>query len=156
MWRTFYGLPVEDPLRDAVEKQLNYYQSIGKRLRLCIGTDSMVRGNRVNFATALVFLVVGNGGFMYVHKRREFRKMPIRERMMAEISYSIQTAYELDPIVKKYNIDLEIHADINQDPKFPSHASYHDAMGYIRSMGYQFVSKPDAFASSVCADRFTD
>jgi predicted RNase H-related nuclease YkuK (DUF458 family) len=156
MWRTFYGLPVEKPFSEAVDQQINYCHSLGKRLRLCIGTDSMVRGNRVNFATALVFIIVGDGGFMYVNKRREFRKMPLRERMMTEIGYSIETAYELEPVVKKHNIHLEIHADINQDPRFPSHASYHDAMGYIKSMGYLFVSKPDAFASSVCADRFTD
>lgn len=156
MWRTFYGLPVEEPIQEAVEKQIRYYQAAGKRIKICIGTDSMVRGGQVNFATALVFLVVGNGGFMYVNKRREHRKMPLKERMMTEIGYSIETAYMLDAVLKKYNVELEIHADINKDPRFPSHSSYHDAMGYIRSMGYHFVSKPDAFASSVCADRFTD
>lgn len=156
MWRTFYGLPVDDPIQEAVEKQIRHYQAQGQKLRICIGTDSMVRGNKINFATAIVFIVVGNGGFMYIHKRREFRKMPLKERMMTEISYSIETAYMIDPVLKKYGIQVEVHADINQDPQYPSHHSYNEAMGYIRSMGYHFVSKPDAFASSVCADRFTD
>jgi predicted RNase H-related nuclease YkuK (DUF458 family) len=48
---------------------------------------------------------------------------------------------------------MEIHADINQDPMHQSYAAYHDAMGYTKGMGFTFKSKPDAFASSVCADR---
>lgn len=156
MWRTFYGLPIEEPIHEAVEKQILNFQAQGKKLRICIGTDSMMRGQKINFATAIVFIVVGNGGFMYIQKRKEHRKMTLRERMMIEIGYSLEIAYSLDTVLKKYNIPLEVHADINQDPKYPSNQSFQEAMGYIKSMGYQFVSKPDAFASSVCADRFTD
>ena len=89
-------------------------------------------------------------------KQKEHRKIPLKERMLMEIGYSVEIAYALDPILKKMNIPLEIHADINQDPRFPSNASLKEAMGYIQSMGYSFVAKPNAFASSVCADRFTN
>lgn len=126
----------------------------GREIKICIGTDSQKNGSGIKFATALVFVVKGNGGFMYVRKRRDFTPYALRERMMMEIAYSIETAYEIEPVIRRLGLEMEIHADINKNPKFPSHASYHEAMGYIKSMGYTFVSKPDAFAASGCADIF--
>ncbi len=156
MWKTFYGSTILEPITDAVEKKLLELLTTGYRIKVCIGSDSMVYGNEVQFATAIVFVIVGNGGCMYIKKQKEYRKIPLKERMLMEIGQSVEIAYVLDPILKKMNIPMEIHADINQDPKFPSNASLKEAMGYIQSMGYAFVAKPNAFASSVCADRFTN
>jgi len=156
MWKTFYGSYIEEPIKDAVEKKLLELRNTGYHLKVCIGSDSMVYGNEVQFATAIVFVIIGNGGCMYVKKQKELRKIPLKERMLLEIGHSVEIAYELDPILKRLQVPMEIHADINKDPKFPSNSSLKDAMGYIQSMGYVFVAKPDAFASSVCADRFTN
>lgn len=155
MWKTFHGKPVPGSLSDAVALQIRDIRAAGREVKVCIGTDSLVRGEKVNFATALVFIVVGNGGYMFIHKRSGRNHMSLRERMMTEIGYSVETAYEISELLRDMDVPLEIHADINRDPKFPSHVSYQEAMGYIKAMGYIFVSKPDAFASSVCADRFT-
>lgn len=156
MWKTFYGSTIKEPISEAVEKKLLELLTTGYRLKVCIGSDSMVYGKEVQFATAIVFVIVGNGGCMYIKKKKETRNMYIKERMLAEIAHSIDIAYEIDPILKKLDIPLEIHADINQDPRYPSYSSLKEAMGYIQSMGYEFVAKPDAFASSVCADKFTN
>jgi uncharacterized protein len=48
---------------------------------------------------------------------------------------------------------LEVHADINTDPYFQSNIALREAMGYIMGMGFVFKGKPDAFASSNCADK---
>jgi len=48
---------------------------------------------------------------------------------------------------------LEVHADINTDPHFQSNLALREAMGYILGMGFVFKAKPDAFASSSCADK---
>lgn len=154
MWLTFQGQPVEKDIRDIVEDRTLLLRGEGRDLKICIGTDSQKTTSGTKFATALVFVVKGNGGFMYVRKRRDFTPYALRERMMLEIAYSIETAYEIEPIIRKLGLEMEIHADINQNPRFPSHASYNEAMGYIKSMGYTFVAKPDAFAASGCADIF--
>lgn len=154
MWKNYYGAPLNNTLESSVEEKILELQQSGYPLKVCIGTDSMVYGKEIHFATALVFVIIGNGGCMFVNKKIEKRLMPLKERMLTEIGYSIETAYTIDPILKKYNVPLELHADINRDPKFASNASLKDAMGYIQGMGYHFVSKPDAYASSVCADRF--
>lgn len=156
MWKTFYGSTIQEPITDAVEKKLLELLTTGYPLKVCIGSDSMVYGKDVQFATAIVFVVIGNGGCMYIRKQKEHRLIPLKERMLMEIGQSIEIAYTIDPILKKLDIPMEIHADINRDPRFPSNASLKEAMGYIQSMGYAFVAKPDAFASSVCADRFTN
>ena len=56
-------------------------------------------------------------------------------------------------LARKYNIELEVHADINTDPSFQSNTALREAMGYILSMGFVFKAKPDAFASTSCADK---
>ena len=65
----------------------------------------------------------------------------------------MQLAYSLCSVLDKYNVDLEVHADINTDPAFKSNIALKDAMGYILGMGFVFKAKPEAFASSYCADR---
>jgi predicted RNase H-related nuclease YkuK (DUF458 family) len=52
-----------------------------------------------------------------------------------------------------YDVDLEVHADINTNPMFKSNQALHEAMGYILSMGFVFKAKPEAFASSYCANK---
>jgi hypothetical protein len=74
--------------------------------------------------------------------------------MLQEVSASIEVGYTLSPILKKYAVPIEIHADINPDPRYLSSLAFKEAMGYIKGMGFIFKAKPNAFASSCCADRF--
>ena len=79
--------------------------------------------------------------------------MSLKERLLAEVARSIQVAYEICDLLDKFDVDLEVHADINTNPKFKSNPALAEAMGYILSMGFQFKAKPDAFASSHVADK---
>jgi len=114
-WRkpdgTLIRVPIEDEIRSVLIKEK--YQ--GNHLKVCIGTDSQVKARVTEFATVIVFLRKGKGGFMYV--------------------------------------DLEVHADINTNPNFKSNDALKEAMGYIVGMGFAFKAKPDAFASSACANK---
>jgi len=122
-------------------------------LKVCIGTDSLVKGATTHFATVIVILREHRGGFMYIHRARSKNKMTIKERMLMEVSKSIEIAYALCDLLDSYNIDLEVHADINTNPQFKSNKALNDAMGYILSMGFIFKAKPEAFASTSCANR---
>lgn len=152
-WKTYSGIPVEEPLPSAVERIITDFSKKGQAIRICIGTDSQVKGPAIDMVTVIVFLVVGNGGFMYVKKQRLKQRMSLRERMLSEVGASIETAWQIYPIAEKYGTALEVHADINKDPRHPSYQALHDASGYVKGMGLTFIAKPDAFASSVCADR---
>ncbi|MBX2845782.1 MAG: ribonuclease H-like YkuK family protein [Saprospiraceae bacterium] len=152
-WRTFSGERIELPIEKAVDAAIRREQAAGHKLKVCIGSDSEVRGSRVEFATVIVFLREGKGGFMFVNNSSERNRMSIKERMLLEVAKSIEVAYNLCPLFDLYDVDLEVHADINTNPQFKSNPALSEAMGYILSMGYQFKAKPDAVAATSCADK---
>ena len=128
-------------------------QGRGHQLKVCVGTDSQVKARVTEFATVIVCLRKGKGGFMYVCGETTIRKMSIRERMLREVAKSIDVAYSLSRLFTLYDVDLEVHADINTNPNFKSNDALKEAMGYILGMGFTFKAKPDAFASSACANK---
>jgi predicted RNase H-related nuclease YkuK (DUF458 family) len=152
-WRRLNGAPVKMPIEDEVRSMLVKEKEMGHQLKVCIGTDSQVKGKETEFATVIVFIRKGKGGFMYIHNETTRRKMSIKERMLVEVSKSIEVAYDLSRLFTIYNVDMEVHADINTSPNFKSHDALKEAMGYILGMGFAFKAKPYAFASSSCANK---
>ena len=152
-WRKFNGEALNLPIKDAVAETIIRETSKGIRLKVCIGTDSQVKGADTEFATVIVFLREHNGGFMFIHNEKTKQKYHIKERMLVEVSRSIEIAYELCNLFIEHHIEMEVHADINTDPHFKSNDALKDAMGYILGMGFAFKAKPEAFASSCCADK---
>lgn len=152
-WRRLNGQRIEPPLLTAVEETIEREVAEGYKLKVCIGTDSQVIGEEVHFATVIVFLREKRGGFMFISNEKSSRKMTLRERMILEVGRSVEVAYELCHLLDLYDVALEVHADINTDPAFESNTALKEAMGYILSMGFVFKAKPDAFASSSCADK---
>lgn len=151
-WRRFNGKPIV-AIKQTVEDTIIRETKAGYKLKVCIGTDSQVRGQLVEFATVIVFLREKKGGFMFICSDKMTQKMSIKERMLIEVAKSIETAYDLCNLLDQYNVDLEVHADINTNPQFESNLALKEAMGYILGMGFAFKAKPDAFASSSCADK---
>ena len=152
-WRRFDGRRIELPIAEAVRQTLIKEKAAGHRLKVCIGTDSQVRGKTIEFATVIVFLREGRGGFMFIANYKTQHKMSLRERMISEVGRSVEIAYALCNLLDEYGVELEVHADINTDPAFASNTALKEAMGYILGMGFVFKAKPDAFASSACADK---
>lgn len=152
-WKKFSGEPIKTSILQAVEQTIEREYHAGNKLKVCIGTDSQVKGSVTDFATVIVFLREQKGGFMFINQERTSKTMSIKERMLAEVQKSIETAYALCDLLDFYDVELEVHADINTNPQFKSNAALHDAMGYILSMGFVFKAKPEAFASSACANK---
>lgn len=152
-WRRLNGDKITLPIKDAVEQAIVRESEQGHQLKVCIGTDSQVRGSVVEFATVIVFLREKKGGFMFISNYKKENKMSLRERMITEVAKSVEIAYALCDLLDLYDVALEVHADINTDPHFQSNTALKEAMGYILGMGFVFKAKPDAFASSSCADK---
>jgi predicted RNase H-related nuclease YkuK (DUF458 family) len=152
-WRKFNGDPIELPIYEAVETAIKRETANGYHLKVCIGTDSQVKGAETEFATVIVFLREGHGGFMFIHNEKTRQVYSIKERMLVEVAKSIEIAYELCNLFTLYDVDMEVHADINTNPHFKSNDALKEAMGYILGMGFAFKAKPEAFASSSCANK---
>jgi len=152
-WRRFNGERIEVPIKEAVRNAIVRERENGYNLKVYIGTDSQVRGKIVEFATVIVFLREGKGGFMFIQNDKQPQRFSIKERMLLEVGKSIEIAYGLCELFDAYNVDMEIHADINTNPQFKSNVALNEAVGYILGMGFAFKAKPDAFASSSCANK---
>ncbi|MEM7575202.1 MAG: ribonuclease H-like YkuK family protein [Bacteroidota bacterium] len=152
-WRRFDGRRIEQPIKEAVRAAIQREHDLGHRLKVCIGTDSQVHGKTVEFATVIVFLREKKGGFMFIANYSEKKQLSLRERMIMEVARSVDIAYNLCDLLDEHEVALEVHADINTDPHFESNVALKEAMGYILGMGFVFKAKPEAFASSSCADK---
>ena len=152
-WRKLSGERIKGSLEDEVRKVLVHEKEQGHQMKVCIGTDSQVKGAATEFATVIVFIRKCKGGFMYIHNEVSKQKLGIKERMLLEVAKSVEVAYSLCRLFTIYDVDMEVHADINTNPQFKSNDALKEAMGYIMGMGFAFKAKPHAFASSNCANK---
>ena len=152
-WRKFNGVTIDRPIVEEVRETIVRETNAGFKLKVCIGSDSQVYGNVIEFGTVIVFLREGRGGFMFIANERSTRRMSLKERLLYEVARSIEIAYDLCQLLDEYQVDLEVHADINTNPHFQSNTALSEAMGYILSMGFVFKAKPESFASSSCANK---
>src|ERR1043165_1707471 len=152
-WRKLDGTRIKRPIEDEIRSVIVREKEAGHQLKVCIGTDSQVKSQETEFATVIVFIRKGKGGFMYIHNETTTQKMSITQRMLVEVAKSIEVAYALCNLFTLYGVDMEVHADINTNPSFKSNDALKEAMGYILGMGFAFKAKPEAFASSSCANK---
>jgi predicted RNase H-related nuclease YkuK (DUF458 family) len=152
-WRKLSGERISIPIADEVSNVLMREKELGHEMKVCIGTDSQVKSKITEFATVIVFIRKGKGGFMYIHNEITKQRMSIKQRMLMEVNKSIEVAYALCNVFSRYSVDMEVHADINTNPNFKSNDALKEAMGYIVGMGFAFKAKPEAFASSNCANK---
>ncbi len=152
-WTKLSGEKIETSIIDEVEQAIIRETEAGNSLKVCIGTDSQVYNNITQYATVIVFVRKKRGGFMYINQDKTNKTISIKERMLTEVAKSIAIAYEICALLDLYQVEMEVHADINTNPQFKSNLALSEAMGYIKGMGFKFKAKPDAFASSYCANK---
>jgi predicted RNase H-related nuclease YkuK (DUF458 family) len=71
--------------------------------------------------------------------------------MMNEVSKVCQLYTQLAPFIDEY--DIEIHLDINTDPKHGSNCAANEAAGFVLGMtGIEPKLKPESWAASFGAD----
>ena len=165
---------IEEPIVDYLEKLFDEQLAMNRTLKVSIGTDSQkISKTLYKFATVIVItatedlgggVIWGRGGMIisatynhdFMKKDADGRKRDkelVNERMVFEVGKSIEIATQIAELLDVYEIPLEIHADINPDPRHDSNKALQSAVGYILGMGYDFKIKPDSYASSNCADK---
>lgn len=152
IWKNLNGDVFNKPLQELLKDAIVREQENGHTLRVCVGTDSQVYGDETEYATAVVVVREKKGAFMFIKKHKEFYPLSIKERMLYEVTQSVEVAYDICDLLDAFDVPMEVHVDINTDPEKGSNVALKDAMGYIMGMGFEFKAKPNAFASSSCAD----
>jgi len=161
------GKKIDVPLNEYLDKLITETKAKGFQMQVSVGTDSQRDGRVYKFATVILItlkrdlgggVIVGEGGMMItsVYKLPTYsrNKEGVNERMLIEVGKSIEIAYEIAPLLDSHNLKLEIHADINPNPKWESNKALSQAIGYILGMGYNFKIKPDAWAASFGGNKF--
>lgn len=165
-WHRVGGKKINIPLIDYIENLFEKEFELGRTVKVAVGTDSQRKTNGYKFATVIVITtyedlgagtVVGRGamviGANYFSDKYKKGKKGVKERMLFEVSKSIEVAYKISPLLDLYDIPLEVHADINPDVKWESNKALSEAIGYILGMGYDFKVKPNAWAATKSADK---
>jgi hypothetical protein len=173
-----YAGPINEPIVEYLEKLFDEELERGFKLKVAVGTDSQKKGGGYKFATVILIMtekslgfekngteIMKGGGAMIIGatfweemkantRAKKHRELEVlNQRMVLEVSKSIEVAYEIAPLLDLYGVKLEIHADINPDPeRGASNSALNEAVGYILGMGYDYKVKPEAWAASKAAD----
>ncbi len=125
--------------------------------QIVVGTDSQPHnGSGVDFVTAIVVHRIGHGGIYFWKRVVNKKTYALRQRMYEEATMSLMMAEEVVALLHKDGItkyDVEIHVDIG---KFgPTREMISEIIGMIRGNGFSVKMKPESYAASKVADRYT-
>jgi len=126
------------------------------RYELLVGTDSSVSGTHVDYVSAIVVHKVGKGGRYYWTRVREKKTFSLRQRIWREAWLSFELAQRLLKGLSSFAplaFNLEIHVDIGENG--PTKELIDEVVGMIIGSGFAVRIKPQAYAASSVADKYT-
>jgi len=75
----------------------------------------------------------------------------LKQRLLTEVQFAVQAASEVIEVLG--NRHMEVHLDINPDPKHKSNVAVKEALGWVKgSLGMDAKIKPASFAATHAAD----
>jgi len=153
-------------IEEVIKEIFNYIsEKPDKFYDIVVGCDSS-SGENPHFPIALVVLRTGEGGRFFLkkvaYKGREFYSW--KERILEEVLLSCQLALYLKEKLgkgekscffnQKFLYQLRyIHADIGEGGKTKD--MVREVMGLIKGNGFEPRIKPESFAASTVADRYS-
>lgn len=145
------GYVIEDLfnyVKDWVEKNPNS--------EIFVGCDSHEVGEKINYATTICLYKVGYGVHVIVNKESIPKPKTLNPlanmhpKLWSEVVRSVEVADYLKGINKK----ITVHVDYNSKDGEKSNQLYEAGIGYAKSMGFNAVGKPHAWAASCAADNY--
>lgn len=114
-----------------------------------IGTDSQNYKRKTIYTTVIAFRYP-NRGVHYIYNKVKFPRIRnLFQRLFKETEMSIEVA---DWFTSQININVVIDLDYNGDGKYKSNQVYNASKGWIKSLGYEYVTKQDISIASNAAD----
>jgi predicted RNase H-related nuclease YkuK (DUF458 family) len=144
-----------------VQEIKEYLASVSMESKVYIGCDSSRHRNKqdewfASYTTAVVVHINNSNGCRVFCDTEVLRDYDQREdrpalRMMNEAYKAVEAYEQLEE--ELIDRDVEVHLDINADPKHGSNCALGAARGIVLgSTGRPVRVKPDAFAASYAAD----
>ena len=125
---------------------------------LIVGTDSQPGIDKAVFVTAIVIYRVGRGGRFFYHKETTPLKVGMKQRIFYEVSRSLDvasklTGYFAEELEINDNLGIQIHVDVGK--KGPTNSIIKEVVGMVVGSGYEALIKPNSYAASKVADKYT-
>ena len=153
-------------LEDVIKEIFGYMQEDSeKQYEVVVGCDSP-SSDKPFFPIAIVVLRTGFGGRFFLKKMqypdsflKRFANINWKNRILQEVYLSCELALSLREVLEKENkLGLKyqfeyIHADVGEHGK--TKEMIKEVVGLIKSNGFEAKIKPQSFAASVIADRYT-
>ncbi len=138
--------------KETVKEINNYIQKEG-RFEVIVGCDSSSE-IMPEFPVVIVVLKKGKGGRFFIKKTKYQTKKfySTKERIMEEVFLSCKVALELKEKLNFKDV-FYIHADIGE--RGETRNMIKEVIGFIQGNGFRPKIKPESFAASVLADRYT-
>lgn len=127
-----------------------------KNHKVIIGSDSVKLGYDFVFTKAVCILNKEKYDRRYFYHRNVLQDdnfCDLSKRLLKETSDSLDLAFLFKNKIKGLNI--EIHADVNNDQSHMSSRYHNMISGYISGCGFDVKTKPDSFVASSVADFHT-
>lgn len=144
-----------------IEEMVNLLYDMDSGTKVYLGCDSVRYAGKdgrkmARFATVAIVHMNGNKGcriFSNVSHESDYDMKANRPkmRMMKEVQKVCELYNQIGPFIDEF--DVEIHLDINTDPKHGSNCAASEAAGYVLGMtGIEPKLKPESWAASFGAD----
>ncbi len=149
-------------MREAIDRIVDYInQEPNKESDIAIGTDSMTY-TTTQFVLAITVHRLHNGGIFFYKRLNHDKIASLHYKLRQETAISVDAAEILidemfdrgiDLTEKESNIHFHIHLDIGENG--PTKELIQELSGWITALGYDFEIKPDSYAASHIADRYS-
>lgn len=150
-----------------IEDIVELLYKLDSSTKIYIGSDSVrfIKDEQwyAKYATVCVIHLNGKNGCRVFKHRSVERDYDLRKnrpslRLMNEVMKSCELYTQLAPFIDEFNV--EIHLDVNKDPKYGSNCVAQQAAGYVLGVTglpeERVKLKPEALAASFGADHFAN
>ena len=137
-------------IRSYIEKDRN------SRYKIVLGADSQTSHRETMFVTAIIVHRVGKGALFYYARNRSKPLLDLRYRIYRETELSLscmELLKEMGLVGLSADLPVEIHLDVGR--RGETRKLIQEVVGWVTSVGYTAKIKPEAYAASAVADRFT-
>lgn len=145
--------------QNQIEEMVDILVECDENTKVYLGCDSVryIKGRKMaRYATVAIIHKNGNKGCkIFSHTSREpdydMKANRPKMRMMKEVQKVCELYTQIGPFIDEF--DIEIHLDINTDPRHGSNCAASEAAGYVLGMtGIEPKLKPESWAASFGAD----
>lgn len=148
-------------LSESADKIVNFInEDPDKYYEIAIGADSMTYSNTI-FTLAITVHRLHSGGIFF-YKRMEHKAVKnLRLKLEEETQISLDTTDVVLTLLKERGLDITtsdkisfaVHVDVGRNG--PTKELIQELEGWVTALGYDCEIKPDSYAASYIADKYS-